>query len=321
MNKPTKVIAIEEAFLTPEVAKHFPEQLNKMRNHVSRGLLGDVGEARIQRMDEDGIDLQVLSLVSPGVQDFKTSLGISLAKETNDWLGQIVKKYPTRFAGFACLPMQDVAASVNELKRSVQELGLKGALINGYTQGQFLDEKPCWEIFKTAQELKVPIYIHPRDIDPSVFNFYFKDYPELAGAAWGWAVDTGTQLLRLVYSGMFDRYPDVKVVVGHMGELIPFHMARINKAASGMQKMLGKSIEHDLFYYMRKNIFITCSGVFENASLSCALEMVGIDNLLFSVDDPFAINKVAVDFLKQAPLSKEDFEKFSYKNAERLLGL
>ena len=305
-----RVIALEEHYWTTATRAMYKPEMERALDRISEGRLGDVGEQRIQRMDEAGIDLQVLSHIQPGAQAFE------LARETNDWLGGIVRQYPRRFAGFAALPTQDPAAAADELERTVNQYGFKGALINGHTQGHYLDEKQFRVIFERAQAMDVPIYVHPSGVPQPVMDVYFKDYPELANAAWGWAIDTGTHLLRLISSGLFDEYPRLKVIVGHMGELIPFHFKRIQR---GIRLTPGVRMKRTLPEYFRDNIFITTSGVFDHASLQCAMAAIGIDNILFSVDDPLADSTEAVAFLKTAPLSPDDREKLAHANAERIL--
>ncbi len=316
MKSPARIIALEEAFWTAETRDMYRPEAARLLDRISGGFLADVGEKRIERMDEAGIDIQVLSHVQPGAQGFDRETALRFARQTNDWLGEIVKQYPRRFFGFAALPTQDPAAAADELERTVKNFGFRGALINGHTQGHYLDEKPFWAIFERAQALDVPVYIHPSPLPPPVMDGYFKDYPELAGPAWGWAIDTGTHLLRVIASGLFDAYPKVKVIVGHMGELIPFHFKRIQRGVRITQNL---RMKRTLAEYFHDNVFITTSGVFEHSSLACALSTIGIDNILFSVDDPFADNSEAVSFLKSAPLSSDDREKLAYVNAERIL--
>jgi predicted TIM-barrel fold metal-dependent hydrolase len=311
-----KVIALEEAFWLPETRDLYKPEVARQLDRISGGFLADVGENRIKRMDAAGIDVQVLSHVQPGPQGYDRETGLRIARQTNDWLGGIVKQYPARFFGFAALPTQDPAAAADELERTVKEFSFRGALINGHTQGHYLDEKPFWVIFERAQALDVPVYIHPSPLPQPIMDVYFKDYPELAGPAWGWAIDTGTHLLRVIASGLLDAYPKVKVIVGHMGEFIPFHFKRIQR---GIRIAPNARMKRTLAEYFHDNVFITTSGVFEDSSLQCALATIGIDNVLFSVDDPFADNAEAVSFLKRTPLRSDHREKLAHANAERIL--
>lgn len=277
-------------------------------------------------MDAAGIDLQVLSHVQPGVQALERDLAIRSSKEVNDWLAEAISEYPTRFAGFAMLPMQSPVDAANELERTVTQLGFKGALVNGHTQGRYLNEESFAPIFERAQALDVPLYIHPTDPPQAIIDVYYKDSPALM-QSWGWQVETGTHLLKLISSGVFDRYPRLKIIVGHMGELIPFTLRRINTGLTmgnwllSSQSKERKSMQKSVSYYMRANVLITTSGFFDQAALTCAIAALGIDNVLFSVDDPFGDNFEGVDFLNQAQLSEEDKEKLAYRNAERVLKL
>jgi predicted TIM-barrel fold metal-dependent hydrolase len=269
--------------------------------------------------------------VQPGVQTLECNTAIRLSREVNDWLGAVVQEYPTRFAGFAMLPIQSPVDAADELERTVRQLGFKGALINGHTNGRYLDEDSFSPILERAQALDVPIYIHPTDSPQGIIDIYYKDCPMMM-QSWGWQVETGTHLLRLISRGVFDRFPNLKIVVGHMGELIPFALKRINTALTMGNWLLAsrskdaESVEQrfmqkSLFHYMRENVLITTSGVFDQAALNCAIAQLGIDNILFSVDDPFGDNFDGVDFLNKAQLSKEDKEKLAHGNAERILRL
>ncbi len=329
-NSVGRIIALEEAFLHPKLRELYPTAYVKLLDLV-RGHLGDVGFERIRRMDAAGIDLQVLSHVQPGVQTLDRDTAIPLAAEVNNWLGGVIKEHPTRFAGFAMLATQSPEDAADELERTVTKLGFRGALINGHTQGRYLDDASFSPIFERAQALDVPIYIHPTDPPQAITEIYYKDYPALM-QSWGWQVETGTHLLRLMAGGVFDRYPHLKVIVGHMGELIPFHLKRINTALTMGNWLLAsqskdaestdrKVMQNSVFYYMRENVFITTSGVFDQVALNCAIAELGIDNVLFSVDDPFGDNFEAVEFLNRAELSKADKEKLAHWNAERVLKL
>jgi 2,3-dihydroxybenzoate decarboxylase len=326
----TRVIALEEAFWHPKVREHYPPSRVKLYDMVKDGL-SDVGPERIRRMDEAGVDLQVLSHVSPGVQDLERDTAVRLAKEVNDWLGEVVTTYPTRLAAFATLPTQAPDEAADELERTVTQLGFKGALINGHTQGRYLDDDSFSVLFERAQALDVPIYIHPTDPPQAIIDTYYRDYPAMI-VGWGWAVETGTHVLRLMCGGVFDRYPRLQVIVGHMGEFIPFHLNRINLALTFGARLLAdqavsagaarpKTMQKSVLEYMRENVFITTSGVFEHSALMCSLMTLGIDNLLFSIDYPFADTFAAMRFLSTAPLSQADKEKLAHGNAERLLKL
>ena len=315
---------------TAKLRELYPVSWVKLLDMV-KGRLTDVGPERIRRMDAAGIDLQVLSHVQPGVQTLERNTAIRLSREVNDWLDTVIQEFPTRFAGFVTLPTQSPMDAADELERTVSQFGFKGALINGHTNGRYLDEDSFSPILERAQALDVPIYIHPTDPPRAIIDIYYKDWPAMM-QSWGWQVETGTHLLRLISSGVFDRYPNLKIIIGHMGELIPFGLNRINAALTmgnwllasqsrGAESAGQRCMRKSVFYYMRANVFITTSGVFDQAALNCAIAELGIENILFSVDDPFGDNFEGVAFLNKAQLSKEDREKLAHENAERILKL
>ena len=221
---------------------------------------------------------------------------------------------------FAALPTPDPAAAADELERAVTRLGFKGAMVNGLTNGAFLDEKRFWPIFARAEALDVPIYFHPAIPHPAVTDAYFKDYkhrdyPILMGAVWGFTMETATAALRLILSGVFDAHPNLKIVIGHMGETIPFSLWRLEWTVN---HLTGKSGFADVF---RERFWITTSGNFSEPALLCSLMELGAERILFSVDYPFNSNAAGVDFLKRAPLSPADRDRIAGGNAERLFRL
>lgn len=325
---PSRIIALEEAFIHPRLRDLYPPEYVKLLAPVMERL-SDVGPERIRRMDAAGIDLQVLSHIRPGVQTLDLDTAIRLSREVNDWLGGIVQQYPTRFAGFAMLPTQSPVVAADELERTVTQYGFKGALINGHTHGIYMDDPSFSPLFERAQALDVPIYIHPTDPPQPIMDVYYKDYDPAMTVGWGWQVETATHLLRIISGGVFDRYPRLKIIIGHMGELIPYALPRINTALtlgnwlSGIQSKDSNQngMKQSVLYYMKQNVFITTSGVFDQATLTCAIQALGIDNILFSVDEPLRDNFEGVAFLKEARLSAEDKEKLAHQNAERVLNL
>jgi predicted TIM-barrel fold metal-dependent hydrolase len=325
-----RIIALEEAFLHPKLLDLYPTSWARLLNLV-KGRLTDVGPGRIRRMDAAGIDLQVLSHVQPGVQTLEVSTAIRLSTEINDRLADIICRYPIRFAGFATLATQSPQDASDELERSVTQLKFKGALINGHTLGRYMDGISFSPLFECAQALDVPIYIHPTFPPPEISDVYYKNYPAMA-QSWGWMVETGTHLLRLMSGGVFDRYPNLRIIVGHMGELIPFGLDFINRGLTLGNWLLGakgkvsesatpKPMQRSVRSYMRDNVFVTTSGVFDHAALACTIAELGIDHVLFSVDDPFGDNFEAVSFLKAARISEVDRHKLAHGNAERVLKL
>jgi 2,3-dihydroxybenzoate decarboxylase len=317
MSKPT-IIAIEEHYADAELTKHFPPG-------AQPGVLGPIGkkiqdltDVRIKEMDETGIDMQVLSHGAPATQRLDASVAVDLARRVNDRLHQTCQEHPTRFAGFAALPTADPKASADELERCVTGLGFKGAMMHGLSQGRFLDEKDFWPIYERAQALDVPIYMHPAAPDATVVDRYYKEYvksfPAILNAGWGFTVETATQTVRLVLSGVFEAYPKLKIIVGHLGEGIPFLLWRIDQAMSRPENA-GLSFR-EIFC---KHFWITTSGNFSDPALLCSVQELGVDRILFAVDWPFVSNKPAVEWATRVPLCAEDREKILSGNAKRLL--
>jgi len=280
-------------------------------------------------MDAAGIDVQVLSHVQPGAQllgDDQAALSIAVCQEVNDWLADAVAAHPFRLAGFAMLPTQSPDDAADELRRTVSELGFKGALINGHTNGRYLDHPSFEVLLATAESLGVPIYIHPTDPPQPVSDVYYAPFDTELVPTWGWPVETGTHLLRLVCAGVFDRHPSLRIIIGHMGELIPFCFTRLNLGLT-MAGWLGApesdvpARRNNVGYYLRRNVFVTSSGVFDVPVFDCARAMLGLDNLMFSVDYPFQDNFAAMEFLRQCGLSAVDKERFAHGTADELLRL
>jgi predicted TIM-barrel fold metal-dependent hydrolase len=324
----SRVVALEEAFLHPRVWDLFPESLQRKYQPVA-ARLRDVGAGRIRLMDAAGIDLQVLSHVQPGIQvlaDEQAELAVAVSREVNDWLAEAVAAHPARFAGFAMLPTQSPAHAAEELARAVCDLGFKGALINGHTNGRYLDDPSFDVLLGRAESLGVPIYIHPTDPPQAVTDCYYAPFDPALVPTWGWPVETGTHLLRLICAGVFDRHPNLKVIVGHMGELLPFCFTRLNVGMTMAGWLISAEADNPpmrntVGYYLRENVFITSSGVFDQPVFDCARAMLGLDNLMFSVDHPFQDNFGAMEFLEQCDLSPEDKERFAHRTAEKLLKL
>lgn len=312
-----RVIALEEHFTAPALPVHGPG-----RKPEIRARLHDVSTGRLADMDAAGIDVQVLSASSPGTHLQAPEEAIATARGANDLLAEAVAARPDRFAGFALLPMPSPEAAAAELERCVTELGFKGAMVHGHVKGRFLDAEEFGVVFACAESLGVPIYLHPTPPTPTVFDAYFSGLPEqvasvLAGAAWGWHAETGLHCLRLVVNGVFDRYPRLKMIIGHMGENIPFSLARADSVLSPVATHLKRPVAE----YFHEHFWITTSAYFTVAPFQCALSVFGIDRLLFSVDYPFSDNAAGRRFLDAVPLSPPDREKLAHGNAEALLGL
>jgi len=281
--------------------------------------LCDLGEGRLEEMDKGGIDVQVLSLVSPGVQVFETSTATRLAREYNNRLAAAAKDHPKRLVGLACLAPQDPNLAADELERTVKDLGFKGAVINSHTKGEYLDNKKYWVIFERAHKLNVPIYLHPRGPSPDMIK-PFLGYPMLDSAMWGYAAEAGLHSLRLILSGLFDEFPRLKIVLGHLGETIPFVLARIDNRWSVLP--IPKKLKKLPGQYFRDNFLVTTSGMTdEPVALVATISILGADSILFATDYPFEDTGQAVTFIDEVPISDQDREKICHLNAERVFSL
>lgn len=280
--------------------------------------LTDFDDARLAVMDEAGIEVMVLSQTGPSVQaELDVQLALRRAQANNDFLAAQVERRPTRYAGFATLPMHSPREAAGELTRAVEQLGFKGALVHGHTNGRYYDDRAYDAFWERLQALDVPLYLHPIDF-PEVPKT-FEGHPELTAAAWGWGIETGTHALRLLFGGVFDRFPRVQVVLGHMGEGLPFQRWRFDSRFAVYPH--GIQLQRQPSEYIGRNILITTSGVCSPGALSGALQEVGPDAVMFSVDYPYESPSVAADFIEKAPISEEVREKICYSNAARLLKL
>jgi 2,3-dihydroxybenzoate decarboxylase len=321
MTRTTKVIALEEHYFDPEVTRHFAQDSGpEQRLPALRERLFDVAELRLKEMDEAGIDVQVLSHGAPATQRMDAETGTRVARRANDNLHAVVKGSQGRFQGFAALPTAAPGAAADELERTVTQLGFKGAMIHGLANGVFLDDRRFWPIFERAQALDVPIYMHPAIPHPAVaqayYSDYLKEYPGLLTAGWGFTVETATQAIRMVLSGLFDAYPRLKIILGHLGEGLPFSLWRIDMALSRQGNR--PTPFRDTF---REHFWITTSGNFSTPALLCSVMEMGADRILFSVDYPFVLNAPAMSWMRDIPLGAEDRAKICGGNAQRLLRL
>ena len=330
-----RTITLEEHYATPAFmegpGRQLKAQAEAARSHpqVAAGYeklieqLCDLDEGRIAAMDAAGIDVQVLSLTFPGVEQLEAAEAVAFARETNDLLAEAVRRHPSRFAGFAALPTASPEAAADELERTIGEYGFKGALINGHTRGRYLDDSFFWPILERAEALGVPIYLHPTPPPRAVIEAsYVGNYAPgvtagLASAAWGWHVETATHVLRLILSGAFDKYQGLQLVVGHMGEALPFMLPRLEIALPGEATKL----ERPVGSYLRENLNYTFGGFnWVQAFLDLVLQ-VGVERVMFSADHPYASMAQARAFLDKLPASPADKERIAHSNAERLLRL
>jgi predicted TIM-barrel fold metal-dependent hydrolase len=314
-----RVVAIEEHFWNAGFAAHSGEPKNA-RPASTRERLEDFGGIRLREMDDVGIDVQVISHVPPGGQRLPADIAVSACRTVNDHLARSIAIAPDRFAGFAALPTADPSAAADELRRTVEELGFKGAMLHGLSNGRFMDDRDFWPIFAQAEALDVPIYLHPAQTDPTVSEIYYGAYarthPMLARTAWGFGVETGTQAIRLVLSGVFEAHPGLKIILGHLGESIPFQLARIDEALS---RPGNEAISFATVF--RKNFYVTTSGFFSDPALRCCIDELGLERVLFAVDWPAVHNRAGVDWLSAFPLDPAGKAKIFSGNADALLRL
>jgi 2,3-dihydroxybenzoate decarboxylase len=271
-------------------------------------------------MDEFGISMQVISTGSPGIQGYgDAATAVAKAKQINDSQAEIIRTYPGRFAGFAGLPTQDPKAAADELERAVKQLGFKGAMIQGSTNWEYLDEKKYWVIWERAEALEVPIYLHVQEPSFDTAKMY-EGHPELTGATWAWGVEGATHALRIINSGVFDAFPKATLILGHLGESLPFLLGRLDEGylmAAKSERKLKKTLSE----YIRSNLLVTTSGLYRPEALLCAIAAMGEDRVLYAMDYPFVQPKASIDCFESAQMSDKVREKVSHLNAERWLKL
>lgn len=318
----TPKIALEEHFMHPDFVDYWAMTAPNISPDLfgkARGALEDFGEARLAAMDSIGVEKAILSLAGPGVQaEKRTETATRLAREVNDFLAGQIAKAPNRYGGFAHLAMQDPKAAADELERCVRELGMQGAMVNGQTGGTYLDDDRYAPFWERVSDLEVPIYIHPNN--PPERTHMYHDHNELWGPVWSWTVETATHALRLVFSGTFDRYPGARLVLGHMGEALPYHMSRFDSRWE-ISNRGSMTLERPPSDYFKRNIWVTTSGVCADAPLRCAMEMMGAERVLFSVDYPFERPKEAGEWIEAAPLTDSERRMICKDNAAALLKL
>lgn len=327
-----RIIAFEEHFTVPAVAEAHKDHPTVRRYHSPGSplslALNDIGDGRIAAMDEAGVDVQVLSQTTPGPETLSANLGIRVAKESNDAIAAAAAAYPGRFLGFASLPLGAPDAAVAELDRAINQLGFVGAVINGHVSGEYLDNEKYWPVLEKAADLAVPIFLHPtrptqRVID-ALYSGFSPTVPDadkvteiLAGGGWGWHADTALHSLRLITAGIFDRFPNLQIIIGHQGEFLP---AAIDRAqllfdATYREGMGVKQTFEEHFWIG------VSSGLNTYPPFAAALHAVGTDRMLFSADYPMMPLRSSVEFLKNLPLSHRDKAKVAHRNAERLLNI
>jgi len=312
-------IALEEHFLSPGLVDYWRPTMAEVapeRGEYFFRNLTDFGELRLQSMDRAGIARAVLSIAGPGVQaERDTATATRRARESNDLLAREIEKRPDRYSGFAHLAMQDAKTAADELERCMGELKFCGAMINGHTQGQYLDDPTLYPFWERADALGAAIYIHPADpvAQPSVLS----GYKVLMRPMWGWGFETGSHALRLVISGHFDRFPRSRLILGHLGETLPFLLWRFDSRA----KFHGLKLNKPPSKYIRENVIVTTSGMCSAEPLNCTISALGADRVMFAADHPFETADEAGHFLDTVPLAENVRADIAYNNAVRVLGL
>ena len=327
-----RVVALEEHFTAPQIVRRIDPGAISRRGFRPRKppptgpnpieLLPEIGERRLQSMDDSGITVQVLSNTGPGPDLVPGPEGTAIAREMNDYLAAAIARHPDRFAGFAVLPMQSPDDAAAELKRAVKDLHFVGALINGTTEGRFLDHPSYDALLAAAVELDVPIYIHPHLSPEGARRAYYSDLPDgadrvLETAGWGWHSETAIHLLRMVVAGTLDRHRRLKLVIGHMGEMLPMMLARADQVFELEIGHLERTISRTIL----DQVWITTSGIFTEPPFLAALLTFGIDRIMFSVDYPFEENALGRKFLNEVSLSPADKEKLAHGTADSVLKL
>jgi 2,3-dihydroxybenzoate decarboxylase len=315
-------IAFEEHFNTPEFDKNIPAYVSPGQMAEVRAKLLDTAGVRLHEMDAAGIAYSLLSHNAPGIQAVNDPKeAATAARQVNDTLAEIVAGNPARYGGMAILPLQDPQAATVELERCVNELGFPGVMINGFSNtpdGQgawYYDHERYLPFWERVQSLDVPVYLHPRNPLPKDSGIY-EGHPEMTGAVWMFTVETATHALRLMMSGLFDRFPDLKIILGHLGETLPHYMWRIEHRLDCMGDLV--KTKQPLRHYLRGNIYTTISGNFHTPALNNTLTEIGADHVLYSTDYPYESMRVASDWFDNVDISEDDRAKIGVTNARRI---
>ena len=314
-----KKIALEEHFLAPGFENYWKTTTGEIAPEIysqAAVRLAEFGDLRLAVMDRGGIERAVLSIAGPGVQiERDTATAVRRAREANDFLAREIEKRPDRYSGFAHLAMQDGKAAADELERAMRELGFVGAMINGHTNGQYLDHPSLYPFWERAEALGAVIYLHPAD-PPSTMPVLDGTYG-LKRATWEWGVETGSHALRLVFGGHFDRFPRATLALGHLGEMLPYLLWRFDSRAAFYAVKLARKPSD----YIRANIVMTVSGMFSAEPLDCAISAVGHERIMFATDYPFEPPDEASEFIDRVPLAESVRADICRNNAARLLRL
>ncbi len=318
-----RTITLEEHFAIPAFLDGPLKELKESR-HAARAAkliaqLCDLGEGRVAEMDAAGIDMQVVSLTAPGVEQMEAADAIAMARDTNDVLAAAIKSHPARISGFASVPTGTPDKAAAELERRVRQQKFAGAVINGHNRGRYLDDKFYWPILECAESLSAPIYLHPTRPPQPVIDASFGGFSPLvtelfSGPGWGWHIETAVHVIRMILGGVFDRFPKLQIVIGHLGEGLPFMFQRVDIMATEFTKL-----KRPVSAYLRDNLHYTFSGFnFSPTFLDLLLELGGVDRIMFSADHPYQPMAKARAFLEQIPVSAADRERIAHGNAEKL---
>jgi 5-carboxyvanillate decarboxylase len=341
--EPYRRIAVEEAFVPPELIDRYQKIISDgtaddpgfcslwgfygsdagARDTGVLARIQDLDERRISDMDATGIDMQVISLSSPGVQIFEAAEATALARLSNDRLAEAVRRHPTRYAGLAAIAPQEPGQAAKELARGIGSLGLKGAIINSHTRGEYLDQTKFWEVFEAAESLDVPLYLHPNTPSRQMIAPFLES--GLEGAIYGFAVETGLHLLRIITSGVFDRFPKLQIVVGHLGEALPFWQFRIDfmhrRAVASNRYASLRALRRKPSEYLRENVYVTSSGMAWEPAITFVHSVMGADRIMYAMDYPYQFIPEEVAVTDSLPISAADLRKFYQLNAERVFKL
>lgn len=336
-------IATEEAFIPPELHKLYRDLIasggvsdpgfnslvgyylgstsERARNVSER--LQDLGSRRLADMDATGIDLQIISLTSPGVQVLKADAAIAMARLANDQLAEAIRRHPTRFAGLAAIAPQDPAEAAREMERGITKLGLKGVIINSHTLGEYLDDPKFWPIFEAAEALDTPIYLHPNTPPAKMIEPFLES--GLDGAMYGFAVETGLHALRIITKGVFDRFPKLNLILGHLGEALPFWIFRLDYMHRGTVTSkrydFMKPLQKKISDYLRENIYYTTSGMAWEPAITFTQSVIGMDRVMYAMDYPYEYVADEVRTQDALPISAAEKKKFYQTTAERVFKL
>jgi 5-carboxyvanillate decarboxylase len=336
-------IATEEAFAPPEILDHY-RALLKNGSYSDPGFeslcgfylgnpnpriteviarMTDLSDLRLRDMDQTGITRQILSLTAPGVQVFDAPTAVALARSSNDFMVDAIRKHPDRFSGLAAIAPQDPAAAAKELERGTRTLGLKGAIVNSHTHGEYLDDQKFWPIFEAAEALDVPVYIHPNTPSPAMIAPFLER--GLDGAIFGFAVETSLHILRIIVSGVFDRFPKLRIVIGHLGEGLPYWLFRIdfmhNRMVTSNRYASVRKLQRKPSDYVRENIWITTSGMAWEPPILYAQSVLGVDRVLYAMDYPYQFVPEEVTVTDNLPISDADKKKLYETNAVNVFKL